>query len=282
MTIRNSSSVSVDFNNEVKGIMSETNTTEGREIKLAVAVYQSPERFNVSNLLNAALNKSENQRKALAANSEAFKDKLAKLDTLKKEAKKASTQRALTIAFEIKDIDRGVKAAVAMLNRALIGAYWLKSANAVVHSINGTTATIEYDGEVDGKSSRIKERITRGDLAKFGTKVAKERGLVKKKEVAGAGNKPVSFKDSVKKAATVTDAFKLASESVATMSPTERDEFTSHKSFGPALANMMRAQFAHEGVIDVADIADFLRSHVNGVRIETGSRKPDARKARAA
>lgn len=280
-TAARNSTASVDFNNEVKGIMSETNTTEGREIKLAVAIYYAQEKFNIAHLMGGAANKADAQRKALAANSPAFADKVSKYADLKKELKKASLSRATTIQFEMKDIDRSIRSATAMLNRALVSAYWLKMSNASVGKLDGTSLTVEYDGQTDGKAARIKERVTRADMHKFGSAVASERGIVKKKEAAGNGSKPVPFKETLKKANTVTDTVKLVAESVEGMKANERDELISHKSFAPSLASLIRAQFAHEGVIELSDIAEFLRDNLNGVRIETGNapRKPDARKA---
>lgn len=278
-TIRNSSSVSVDFNAEINGAMTATSSTEGREMKLAVAIYQAPELFNVRAILTAE-KKGEAINKALAANSPAFADKVSKLAELKK-AKKGEANVAVSVDLSLKidELNRSMAGASSMFNRACLAAYMLKSRHAIVEKIDNRSVKVRYQTAYTPSPTvqpRTTDILTRKEMVEAGTKLLKEQGAIKSRETKGAGSKTVSVKDRLKEVNSVSDNFKVLNDVVSTLTGNAKDELTSDDNANKLLATMIRAQFAHEGSISVADLVDFIRENCKGVKVETTPAKKAA------
>lgn len=281
-TLKNSTTVSVSFNDEISGVMNGVATLDSRELKLAVAIYQAPELFNVRSILTAE-KKGEAINKALANNSTAFADKVSAIETKTKALKgEKNVSAAVQLRLEIDQIKRTMAGAVSMFNRACQAALFLKSRNAVIVKVDSRSVKVNYVpafvANAD-KAPKTEDLLTRKEMVEGGVSILKADGAIKSREAKGNGSKPVSLKAKLAAVNTVSENMKVLSDTVTGLTGAAKDEFIGDKNTCQLLATLMHKQFAHAGTIDMADVVAFIRSNVSNVKLETATVAAPARKA---
>lgn len=274
-TLKNSTTVSVSFNDELNGVMNGVATMDSREIKLAIAIYQAPELFNVRAILTAE-KKGEAITKALATNSTAYADRASAIETKTKALKgEKNVAACVQLRLEIDQIKRTMAGAVSMFTRACQAAYFLKSRNAVINKLDARSVKVNYVPAyvANDKQPKSEDLLTRKEMVEGGVALLKAEGAIKAREAKGTGSKPVSLKAKLAAVNTVSENMKVLSDTVTGLTGDAKDEFIGDKNTCTLLATLMHKQFAHAGTIDIADVVAFIRSNVSNVKIETAGKK---------
>lgn len=271
-TLELSNSVTaVDFDKEVKGLLLDTAHANGRELKLAVAIYGEPAHFNINDLLSITKingkSKADRQREALAKYSETFAAQMKNIKHLSDVAKNKNvkTDARMKAEIDVAPLKAALTAAVSMFDRALASAYYMKHTTAIVTTLakDGKSITLNYPkmferGEGDKAVSVAgSEILSRGDIHGYGKALAQKNGLLaasKTSTKSGAGDKGVQVSQS-----TALTSMTMAADMIASLPKDKKDDVLNDKAYELAWVKYTRALFNGNGVIKVSEILETLR-----------------------
>lgn len=284
-TVSNSATA-VDFNKEVASFMSNTDHAAGRELRLAVAIYNNPADFNIATLLGGNGNKSRSagMKAALRTRSAAFNAQCDKADAAKKKAN-AKSQAGFIAKADAEAANRVVSAAVTMFERALIDAYFMRAGECVVVKVTDKAVTLHMGKAVTigdaTYDAGIRDVFTRKSVYENGRKLCVARGILSAPKSAKSGSGATlstGAEDTMSKSAA------LLADTVAKLPAADRASVTTRPEFEKMLAQSVRARFAADGVIDVADLLDMLRKSdaMQGVTFNIDGVKPERKPRKAA
>ncbi len=269
------STITVDFNKEITGVLSDTTRVNGRELKLAVAIYLAPEQFRIADLLNpntvGKVKKAERQRTALAAHSEAFKSQIADAKRLTDIAKNknVSTDKRMKAEIDVAPVKTAIAAAMTMFDRALVSAYYMQLSGSIVKDVKDKFVDLEYRvpfirGTGD-KATEIsgREKLSRADCHAFGKAMAIARGVAKAPTVAATQ----SVSTGTQK--TVLEGAKVFADTVSKLDAKAKADITTSAEFEEMIVTSIRARCSHDGTLNMSDVFELLRKHdaMQGVNV---------------
>ena len=276
------SATAIDFNKEVAAAMNASNTIEGKELRLAVSIYNNPASFDVPNIFGAADKKrGKRMDDALAANSEHFKTVLATATAAKETFKKLRGARAMEALGARDDAAKAVAAARGLFERALSIAYMFRICGATIGNVTGKYVVFTPTKSVEGKdftfTAGAKEEFTRKQAHAAGRACLKWRGMIAAKSTAVKSNATVNTQAGTSAASVAGELSKV----IKTLSDDAADEFSASETSDALLVAVIRRKFVADGKLIVAELVEALRKSdgMKGVSIDTGE-KPVERKPR--
>lgn len=284
-TIGHNSTNAFDLQKEVNGIMSDATAGNNRQIRTTLGFFADQQLYDLHGLLSG--NAMEVKEGGKKSRNGAVKQLLQKTSPKFDEAlKEASGKANSPDAFADREVAKArVDAAMRMTERALFSAYFLHKSGAVNATLKGNKVVVRYSSPyaltvIDGEKAKAREthNMTAATLMKAGKAMFEKNTAT----VAPAGNRAnsgTSALNAFKSVKTVTGAIGATSKVLASLPADEADKVINSKEVADMLATMLRRQFAHDGVVYVAEIAEFIRDNVQGVRVETGKpeEKPKAK-----
>lgn len=282
MTVIRNSTAAVDFNKEVEGYMHNTASANGRELKLAVAIYNDPATFNIADLLGGVGSKSRSvgMRRALTAHSEAFK-RQSEAAALKRKASETKSMKGYAAKAEYEAAAKTLTAAVSMFERALTAAYFFKCSGAVIEKVTDKTVKLRTTREVTiGKGDKaatyeagLTDLFTRKSVYECGRSLGNAAGIFSTRptERKAAGTGVATGTQSTVLAASTTLA-----ETVAKLPSKERDDIVASAEFQKSAFTMIRAMCVADGTLKVSELVEMLRKSdaMQGVNIDVDVSAP--------
>lgn len=280
-TLRNDANA-VDVNTEIKAIMTGNVKNEGREMSLALAIWQAPEVYNVAGLLGG-IGYEGKRRAAVVAKlcevSEDFRVRNARIATKTKAVKtmakggtKLSAYNMMQMQFAVTDDKNAVAAAAQMFERALFGAYYLRCEGVVSVNVKGTFAEIVYSTDRKDAEGMVllpagsSDFLRVGELRKAGETLFKANSTSAPRSKKKAETK--SSLESLKAAPSIAAASRAYADIVNKMPDADTDELLASDEGVALLSTLIRKQFADANTIHVSELVDFIREHVSNVKIE--------------
>lgn len=268
-----SKAIVVDFNTEMSAIVNNTSTAQGRELKLACAIYQTPEVFKLAELLSAAKvngkTKRERQIIATSAACTTFANIAKEHASATEAAKKARGTKKLELQETVKATTKLQAAALRMFESALYGAYFFMCIGAVLESkptdrvvkVRATRSLDQAGVKVDNGTT---DHYKRSQIAADGKKLVVARGMqtIKVTAKAGAGVTPNAG------TSTATIAGELA-KAIGALTTEASDEFIGSATSNQLFGSLVRKLFCADGQIVIADVIAAIRSNdvLQGVNI---------------
>lgn len=287
--ILSNAATAFDFSQEFTQVLSASDKIEGKELRLASAIYNAPATFDIANIFGPSDDKKRSKRfeTALSTNCAAFGTMFNAAHIEGKTLKALKGLKRLETEAQRDAAARTVRAALALFERALSIAYMLHSCNAVISKV--TAGTIAFNPgrnvNVEGKVTLTvgeAQTWTRKDAHSAGRALLQHRGILNAKPRGKSGNGNGVSTGAQK---TVIDAATTLASTVAALPADAKADVSTSEGFEKMLATAIRARFVSDGSLDISDIAEFLRKSdtMQGVSINMPApRAPAKPKAKAA
>lgn len=246
-------------------IMNEAAKAEGRQVALVIAMFESEVTFANSVLENIfrkkGADRSEIREKLLRDVSDDYKNAVDMVASLK-EKKKTSKSQSEKEAFQVEALNRKIRAANAMFDRAAITVYGLRTSNTkkIKTGIGGNATVKVFRPDEEDDTTLVSTNHSANELMRQGQK-AVDTLLGKAASNATTSNPQTASDTRAGQAEAVAKYVATADKPLVDIEGKEGEAYS--ELFKTMFKNMFAVKEGDKTVVVAVSIVDFIRDELN-------------------